>query len=187
MSIEDSEFAEGRTVFAVAAEGDAVRGARPAVAAFSSRLGLWDADGHLSQGEEADPLWRALGEAAAMSAQAGQAMICQVPIDLDPRVQDLDVVAIPESGDRPPTLAIVVRVRVDIAEALTRLYGFTRSEAEVTVALAEGQSLSEIAYRRGAGRAMARSQIRTALTKAGLRREADLAALAVRLRSPADA
>jgi DNA-binding CsgD family transcriptional regulator len=187
MSIEDSEFVVGRSVFAVAADGEAVRGARPALEALARRLGLWDADCQLSHEEAADPLWRALAEAAAISSQAGHAVICQVPVDLDERVQTIDVLAIPEASAASPTLAIVVRVRGDVMELLARRFAFTRAEAEVAVALAEGQDAAEIARRRGVGAAVARHQIRTALAKAGLRRQPELAALAVRLLSPADA
>jgi DNA-binding CsgD family transcriptional regulator len=164
-----------------------VRGARPAVEALARRLGLWDADGQLSHEEVADPLWRALGEAAAASSLAGHAVLCQVPVELDERVQAIDVLAIPETSAASPSLAIVVRVRADVLGLLARRFAFTPAEAEVAVALAEGQDKDEIARYRGLGRSVVRHQVRTALAKAGLRHQPDLAALVARLLSPPDA
>ncbi len=187
MSVEDGGLAAGRAVFAVEPDSGAISGAREDVAALAGQLGLWSADGWLSRAEEADPLWRAMGEAAAASAQAGHAVLCPVLIAVGARFQAIDVLAIPEAGDRGASLAIVVRVRGGVVEALRGRFGLTQAEAEVAVALADGLGPTEIARARGAGQAVARSQLRRALAKAGLARQADLAALVARLASPPDA
>ncbi|MFZ2029931.1 MAG: helix-turn-helix transcriptional regulator [Vitreimonas sp.] len=69
-----------------------------------------------------------------------------------------------------------------LPERLQRLYGLTTAETEICIDIASGAIPSEIAERRGTTTATVRSQVKAALGKTGVRRQADLAALVNRLR-----
>jgi DNA-binding CsgD family transcriptional regulator len=60
--------------------------------------------------------------------------------------------------------------------------GLSRSEAEVTLALAKGATLAEIAESRGVARVTVRDQIRAAMGKASVHRQVDLVRLVLELR-----
>lgn len=61
--------------------------------------------------------------------------------------------------------------------ALTRDYGLTAAEIGVTLALAQGLSIAETAERRNVSVETVRSQVKTAMSKCGARRQSDLVRL----------
>ncbi|TNC52359.1 hypothetical protein FHG66_02115 [Rubellimicrobium rubrum] len=84
-----------------------------------------------------------------------------------------------------PALLVVVRPAhrlTDEARPLMARLGLSRSEAEVTLALAKGATLAEIAEGRGVARVTVRDQIRAAMGKASVHRQVDLVRLVLELR-----
>lgn len=66
------------------------------------------------------------------------------------------------------------------ALTLRELFGMTRAEAAIAVALSEGRSLEEIAVALGVGLGTVRTHLKKVLTKTGTRRQAALVALLAR-------
>jgi DNA-binding NarL/FixJ family response regulator len=87
-----------------------------------------------------------------------------------------------------PGILIVIRdpaVRIEISiRDLMILYGMTQSEAEVAQALADGQTLSAIAGRRGVKPSTVHTQLHRILQKTGLHRQSDLVRAIVSLSRP---
>lgn len=91
-----------------------------------------------------------------------------------------------------PTLGTTPAVALLICQALNGLVapeeriisatGLTRTEAEIALQIADGQDLSEIAEARRVSIHAVRNQVKAALSKTGLRRQADLVGLVERLR-----
>lgn len=65
-------------------------------------------------------------------------------------------------------------------QTLRELFGMTRAEAAIAVAISEGQSLEHIAIALGVGLGTVRTHLKKALTKTDTRRQAALAALVAR-------
>jgi DNA-binding CsgD family transcriptional regulator len=83
------------------------------------------------------------------------------------------VVAVISVADAVPD-GLVARLAHDL--------GLTAAEAQIALGLADGQTLSEIAEARRASVHTVRNQVKSALSKTGARRQADLVALVERLR-----
>lgn len=64
-------------------------------------------------------------------------------------------------------------VRIEIPELIS-IYGLTKAEAELASALGSGETLGEVAARRGVKFSTVRTQLLSVLGKMGLRRQADL-------------
>jgi DNA-binding CsgD family transcriptional regulator len=69
----------------------------------------------------------------------------------------------------------------ECAGALRRAHGLTRAEADVALALADGQGLDAIAAQRSVAIATVRSQVQSVYAKMGVHRQAELAAAVRRL------
>jgi DNA-binding CsgD family transcriptional regulator len=178
-----------RILFAVDAGGERVLGAPEEVAAFAARLRMWSADGRLARGLASEPLWRALGDAASACVRSRLAEIRQVGLShASDEDADINVLAIPAEGPAAaaPALAILIHARGNVAELLKRRFDLSRSEAQVALAVARGHALAEIARLRGVGLATVRTQLKSALAKTGLRRQAQLAAFIAPLMASAD-
>jgi DNA-binding CsgD family transcriptional regulator len=65
---------------------------------------------------------------------------------------------------------------------MQRLHGLSEAEAAIAVALADGLDLTEIAAQRHASIHTVRNQVKSALLKAGVRRQADLVGLVEKAR-----
>ncbi len=91
------------------------------------------------------------------------------------------IMPLPEAGPlvRPSAAALLVVkadsacICLDVSE-LTAIYGFTRAEAELAVALGNGETLNEVAARRNVKSSTVRTQLLSVLDKMGLHRQADL-------------
>jgi DNA-binding CsgD family transcriptional regulator len=70
---------------------------------------------------------------------------------------------------------------LECAGLIQRTFDLTPAETEVTICLMEGQSLQEIADRRGVRVSTIRSQIKSVLSKTGVSRQIDLVRLIARL------
>lgn len=75
-----------------------------------------------------------------------------------------------------------LRANSVVPERARRLFGLTRAETEIAIAVAGGETLKEIADARGVTIATVKAQLRAALAKTGARRQAELSALLNRLR-----
>jgi DNA-binding CsgD family transcriptional regulator len=62
-------------------------------------------------------------------------------------------------------------------ESLRRAFGLTYREAEMTIAVAQGQGLKAAAAKMGVATTTARSQLQQAFAKTGTNHQAELAAL----------
>lgn len=75
-----------------------------------------------------------------------------------------------------------LRANSVVPERARRLFGLTRAETDIALAVAGGATLKEIADTRGVTMATVKAQLRAALAKTGARRQAELSALLNRLR-----
>lgn len=66
------------------------------------------------------------------------------------------------------------------ANLLQHVFGLTAAEAQLTEALAAGKSLEQIGDERGTTRGTLRVQLKSVMSKAGVRRQGELIALAHR-------
>jgi DNA-binding CsgD family transcriptional regulator len=87
-----------------------------------------------------------------------------------------------------PTAAALLRLIGDLQQRslvlgrrLVELFGLTPAEARLTVALAAGRQLEEVARERSVRMPTLRTQLRAVLDKTGTRRQAELTALVARL------
>ncbi|MCA0272581.1 MAG: hypothetical protein LCH69_11020 [Proteobacteria bacterium] len=85
-----------------------------------------------------------------------------------------------------PSLVLILQFpsenRDSLSAHLRQTAGLSRSEAEIAVALGDGLTLSEISEMRRASIHTVRNQVKSALSKTGSRRQADLVRLVERLR-----
>lgn len=85
-----------------------------------------------------------------------------------------------------PSLVLIIQFPSDNRDSLSahlrQTAGLTRSEADIAVALCDGQTLAEIAEARRVSIHTIRNQVKSALSKTGSRRQADLVRLVERLR-----
>ncbi|WP_044560353.1 helix-turn-helix transcriptional regulator [Azospirillum sp. B4] len=100
-----------------------------------------------------------------------------------------DVIALPRRdhafGFQPAALVVIRGADRDtpaFARMLTQVFGLTPAEADIAIALAEGQTRDIIAERRGATVETVRGQIKSVFSKLDVRRELQLAARLGRLR-----
>ena len=151
------------------------------------KICLWDGAG---QSELNAALARTIGDGWSAKFRSGAELLARRPSGGPPLV----LVATPIGADGP-IMAVSARIRCALfvleeklrangllPERLQRLYGLTSAEADISIEIASGAVLFEIAKRRGTTPATVRTQVKTALRKTGARRQADLAALVNRLR-----
>lgn len=101
--------------------------------------------------------------------------------DSPAEVEIADVVTLPSRpysfGFQPRTLVVIrgaERARPGVAAVLGRAYGLTAAEADIALAIAEGETREEIATRRRASLETIRSQLKTVFAKLGVNRESQL-------------
>lgn len=124
--------------------------------------------------------------ARLMEAARNGDCIAPEPISLSGGTLELDVQPLPRDrvsfGGAPAALALVRPVRFqERARTLRKKYGLTRAEADVAMALADGDALEGIAARRAVAIATVRSQVQSVYTKMDVHRQAELAAAVRRL------
>lgn len=112
--------------------------------------------------------------------------VAPAPINLSTDSLVLDVQPLPRErvcfGGSPAALVVVRAVKFgECAAALRRAHGLTRAEADVALALADGQGLDAIAAHRGVAIATVRSQVQSVYAKMDVHRQAELAAAVRRL------
>jgi DNA-binding CsgD family transcriptional regulator len=152
-----------------------------------NRIALWDRD---AQAELDALLVRVIGEAWSTKYRMGGELLARRASGRVPLV----LVATPIGAENPiaavaaPVRCVVFvleeKLRADnmLAERLQRLYGFTASEAHVAIGVASSASLEELAAERGTKIGTIRTQVKSALSKAGARKQGELATLVNRLR-----
>lgn len=92
----------------------------------------------------------------------------------------LEVVPLPNAGRQPDQQRCALLVSrpapaaASLAAALQRVYHMTPSEAALTAALVDGQSLAQVAEQRAVSIHTVRTQLKSATAKAGAKRQADL-------------
>jgi len=112
--------------------------------------------------------------------------VAPAPISLSTTALVLDVQPLPRErvcfGGSPAALVVVRAAKLaECAAALRRAHGLTRAEADVALALADGQGLDAIAAQRSVAIATVRSQVQSVYAKMGVHRQAELAAAVRRL------
>lgn len=124
--------------------------------------------------------------ARVIEASRKGAVVAPDPIPLTGVGLVLDVQMLPRDrvyfGGAP--LAIVVVRTAKLRErggALRSAFGLTRAEADVALALSEGEALEQIAARRGSSIATVRTQVQAIYGKMDVHRQAELAAAVRRL------
>lgn len=84
-----------------------------------------------------------------------------------------------------PRLALIltpVRDELQASDRVAAKLGLSQTEAQIALSLADGQTIAEIAEARRASIHTVRNQVKSALSKTGSRRQAELVALVERLR-----
>ncbi len=186
----------GAPCFLFAADGRVAQCNHAAEILLQARDGLEIRDRRLylsdnsAQSELNAALSRTIGDGWSAKFRTGAELLAKRPSGGSPLV----LVVTPIGADGP-IMAVATPIRCVLfvleeklrpngllPERLQRLYGLTSAEADISVDIASGAVLSEIADRRGTTTATVRTQVKTALRKTGARRQADLAALVNRLR-----
>ena len=141
------------------------------------------ANGYLQVGDEATTaeLQRLIGLVLAQQQHGGPAVIEAMRIRRDGDYADLGVAVRPvpmnewSEGRSVPTVAIFISDPDFGAEApvqvITRLFGFTPTEAQLSLLLAEGLSLDEASQALGISRNTARTHLRSVFNKTGVSRQ----------------
>ena len=112
-----------------------------------------------------------------MTGLARETLIGTDPLLLQPAEE-------PRPGSRKAVaLVLITDPEATAAETagLTRGYQFTEAESAVAMLLAKGASVAEIAHLRSVSRETVRTQIKSALSKMGGRRQSDLVRLVTAL------
>lgn len=165
---------------------------RSATLALQSRTDLWVEDGHLFTRDSATTRSLNLELAKAVQASRGGQ-------------GELDGVVLLQRRGRMPLMLMVTPLRLAgaagpqgaallfvfdpektlqiTADTVKRLFGLSRAEAELAVALSCGKTLDDAAAERGISVHTTRSQLKTIFNKTGTKRQADLVSLL--LSSPA--
>jgi DNA-binding CsgD family transcriptional regulator len=76
---------------------------------------------------------------------------------------------------------ILRRLRADVGESLSCLYGLTPAQARVAIAIAEGQTLNQYAAANGLTRETPKGQLAEVFNKTGVSRQAELVSLIWRI------
>ncbi len=127
---------------------------------------------------EHSPAAPALAEAVAVTRRhsAGPLYLLVKP------AAELSTQIAPEAA--APRVAVYIRAPEMLAEkqqgVLQQLFGFTPSEAQLAIALANGMSLDDIAEQRCVSRNTLRSHLRGAFQKAGVKQQSALVSLVLR-------
>lgn len=141
------------------------------------------ANGYLQVGDEAttSELQRLIGAVLEQQQHRGPAVIEAMRIRRDGDYSDLGVAVRPvpmnewSEGRAVPTVAIFISDPDFGAEApvkvITRLFGFTPTEAQLSLLLAEGLSLDEASQALGISRNTARTHLRSVFNKTGVSRQ----------------
>ncbi|MCB1470422.1 MAG: helix-turn-helix transcriptional regulator [Rhizobiaceae bacterium] len=102
------------------------------------------------------------------------------------RYGDMRYAAMVGRQDRSLVLTMTpVSVRRDAASCLASRYGLTPCEVRTALAVVKGQNTAEVAGERGLSVHTVRNQLKSALSKLGVRRQADLVRVIMRLGSGA--
>lgn len=140
-------------------------------------------DGYLRVGDETttNELQRLIGSVLAQLQHGGPAVIEAMRIRRDGDYSDLGVAVRPvpmnewSEGRAVPTVAIFISDPDFGAEApvtvISRLFGFTPTEAQLSLLLAEGLSLDEASQALGISRNTARTHLRAVFNKTGVSRQ----------------
>ncbi|WP_372758784.1 helix-turn-helix transcriptional regulator [Litorivivens sp.] len=140
-------------------------------------------NGYLQVGDEATTteLQRLIGLVLEQQQHGGPAVIEAMRIRRDGDYADLGVAVRPvpmnewSEGRSVPTVAIFISDPDFGAEApvqvITRLFGFTPTEAQLSLLLAEGLSLDEASQALGISRNTARTHLRSVFNKTGVSRQ----------------
>lgn len=75
-----------------------------------------------------------------------------------------------------------MRDELQASDRVAAKLGLSQTEAQIALSLADGQTIAEIAEARRASIHTVRNQVKSALSKTGSRRQAELVALVERLR-----
>lgn len=161
--------------------------AKDGVEVRGQRLMLWDS---AAQAQLDIALTRVIGEAWSIRFRTAAELVAQRPSGGVPLV----LVTTPIGAENPisawatPVRCVVfvleekLRTSSMLTDRLTRLYGFTGAEAQIVIGLAGGSSITELARERGTKLDTVRTQVKSALSKSGARKQAELVALVNRLR-----
>lgn len=140
-------------------------------------------NGYLQLGDEVttNELQRLIGLVLEQQQHGGPAVIEAMRIQRDADYADLGVAVRPvpmnewSEGRSVPTVAIFISDPDFGAEApvkvITRLFGFTPTEAQLSLLLAEGLSLDETSQALGISRNTARTHLRSVFNKTGVSRQ----------------
>ena len=140
-------------------------------------------NGYLQVGDEATTaeLQRLIGAVLEQQQHGGPAVIEAMRIQRDGDYSDLGVAVRPvpmnewSEGRSVPTVAIFISDPDFGAEApvrvIARLFGFTPTEAQLSLLLAEGLSLDEASQALGISRNTARTHLRSIFNKTGVSRQ----------------
>jgi len=166
-------LSETGRVLGVSAAADALAGEGGIAHVFANRLRFC---------AQADQSAYEAALACVGAAARGGKCVAPAPIHLSAGAGVLDLQMLPRQRNcfsgAPAMLAIVRPAKPrERARALQGAFGLTPAEAEVAVALAEGEALEGIAARRRVALATVRSQVQSAYTKMDVHRQAELAAL----------
>lgn len=120
-------------------------------------------------------------EGFLMRAQGGADLVFAEVVPVRPRQGALEVIALGGGG----AMLLVRRISAEPRSVVAQLrqLGLTPAEAQLAEALGQGESLRNIAGRRGIAYETARTHLRGVFRKLGMSRQAELAALVVRLMS----
>jgi DNA-binding CsgD family transcriptional regulator len=166
--------------------GDTLLAARDGLDLCGGRLALWDKD---AQRELDAALVRVIGDAWSAKLRMGAELLARRPSGDAPLV----LIATPVGAENPisawaaPVRCVIfareeeLRANAMLTERLQRLYGLTTAEAEIAVGVASGASSGRLAAARGTKAETVRTQIKSAMSKMGARKQTELAALVNRL------
>lgn len=167
--------------------GEALVQAGDGLAIQNGRIVLGDVE---AQAELNGALSRVIGDNWSRKVRTGAELLVRRPSGDSPLI----LVATPLGADNPlstwaaPVRCVVFaleeRLKPDAAlsDRIRRLYGLTCAEAEVSIGLAMGMSLRQLAIKRHTKVGTVRSQLKHALAKTRMRKQSDLAGLINRLR-----
>lgn len=165
----------------VLSQTEAAEAAQPAVGPLAVR------ERHLVAVEERHdaPLQEAIRRACTRGLPNGRRTSTILASTPDGTPYRLDIAPLPHGRVHSVTACLVTVAHpqpvADPGALLSRMFGLTRSEAQVAIGIARGLSSTEIACDRQVSVATVRAQVHTVLQKAGVTKASALAALVGRL------
>jgi DNA-binding CsgD family transcriptional regulator len=91
-------------------------------------------------------------------------------------------ILIPADQDHRPCIAHLVPVQAPSSEILNGLFDLSPAEARTARGLVEGKSIDEVALANGLSRETIRTQLKSVLSKTGMRRQSELVGLLAGIR-----